>query len=120
MKKQFTFCFIFSIAYTTLILTSCNSDNELISTKDPLPSTEQRTLDSLFHQTELANSNQIELVQSWLLQKGNLRSIDLNNSIITTKLSTNIKSIHVKFEDQKDWEKQVVLLLENDSIAGVI
>lgn len=120
MKKQITFFFVFFVTITFLNLTSCNSDNELISSIQPLPTLDLRTQDSEFHQTVLANSNYINFVESWLIQKGNSRLVDMNKSIVTTKLTTNIKSIQVTFADQKDWEKQIVLLLENDSLTGVI
>ena len=120
MKKQVILFSIFFISITLLSLTSCNSDDELISSVQPLPSAEFRTQDFGFYQTTLAASNHADLVQSWLLQKGNPRVLDLNKSIVTNKLSTNIKSIQVVFEDQNDFENQIVLLLENDSITGVI
>lgn len=54
------------------------------------------------------------------MQKGISRLPDQNNSVVTTNVSTNRKSIHINFQDQKDSEREIVLLIENDSVAGVI
>ena len=49
-----------------------------------------------------------------------MRLIDQHNSVVTTHVSTNKKSILINFQDQKDSERPIVLLIENDSISGVI